>query len=304
MSSSPPEGFSVRPVMPADAPSVNALVVAADEAVQGWSDSTETDLTGWWREVDLEQDSWILEDGTSLVGYGVLYPHGETADLDCYVHPDHKGLGVGTWLLTRSEGRARERDLPKAHAWSLARDEDARRLFELRAFSEVRRYYRMLIDMDGAPPEAEWPEGFTVETFSIEQARAFHAALNEAFADEWNWVPMPFERWLELRVHAPEAELSLWFIVREGDEIAAVLRGDAYRFNSGWIGAIGVRKPWRKRGLGLALLQHAFAEFYRRGEKRVALGVDAQNPTGATRLYERAGMQVAYEAIAFEKKLT
>jgi mycothiol synthase len=304
MSLLPPDGFTVRPVTPDDAPGVNGLVVAADEAVQGWSDSTETDLTDWWREVDLEQDSWILEDGTSPVGYGVLYPHGETADLDCYVHPDHKGLGVGTWLLTRSESRARERDLPKAHAWSLARDEDARRLFELRAFSEVRRYYRMLIDIDGAPPEAEWPEGFTVETFSIEDARAFHAALNEAFADEWNWVPMPFERWLELRVHAPEADLSLWFIVREGDAIAAVLRGDAYRFNSGWIGAIGVRKPWRKRGLGLALLQHAFAEFYRRGEKRVALGVDAQNPTGATRLYERAGMQVAYEVIAFEKKLT
>lgn len=304
MSSSLPEGFTVRPVTPADAPAVNALVVAADEAVQDWSDSTETDLTEWWREVELEHDSWVVEDGSSPVAYGVLYPHGETADLDCYVHPDRKGRGLGSWLLARCEERARERVLPKAHAWALAPDEDARRLFELRGFGEVRRYYHMLIDMDGSPAEAEWPEGFRVDTFSLADAEAFHAALAEAFAEEWNWVPMPFERWLELRVNAPDADLSLWFIVREGDEIAAVLRGDAHRFNSGWVGAIGVRKPWRKRGLGLALLLHAFGEFYRRGERRVTLGVDAQNPTGATRLYERAGMHVAYEAIAFEKELT
>jgi ribosomal protein S18 acetylase RimI-like enzyme len=69
------------------------------------------------------------------------------------------------------------------------------------------------------------------------------------------------------------------------------------------VGAIGVRKQWRRRGLGLALLLHAFGEFYRRGQPRIGLGVDAQNPTGATRLYERAGMHVAYEAIAFEKAL-
>ncbi|CAN5262976.1 hypothetical protein BH18ACT12_BH18ACT12_24000 [soil metagenome] len=304
MSSSLPDGFTVRPVTPSDAPSVNALVVAADEAIQGWSDSTETDLIEWWREVALACDSWLVDDGSSPAAYGVLYPHGETADLDCYVHPDRKGLGLGSWLLARGEERARERGLPKAHAWALAPDEDAQRLFELRGFSEVRRYYRMLIDMDGAPAEAGWPEGFRVDTFKLEDAEAFYAALNEAFADEWNWVSQPFERWLELRVHAPDVDLSLWFIVREGDEIAAVLRGDAHRFNSGWVGAIGVRQAWRKRGLGLALLRHAFAEFYRRGERRVALGVDAQNPTGATRLYERAGMHVGYEAIAFERELT
>jgi ribosomal protein S18 acetylase RimI-like enzyme len=64
-----------------------------------------------------------------------------------------------------------------------------------------------------------------------------------------------------------------------------------------------VRKPWRRRGLGLALLQHAFTEFWRRGERTVALGVDAENPTGATRLYERAGMHVLFDAVVYEKPL-
>ena len=59
----------------------------------------------------------------------------------------------------------------------------------------------------------------------------------------------------------------------------------------GWVGTLGVRRPWRKRGIGLALLRHSFNEFYRRGKRKVGLGVDAQNLTGALRLYESAGMQ-------------
>ena len=57
-------------------------------------------------------------------------------------------------------------------------------------------------------------------------------------------------------------------------------------------------------GIGLALLQTAFEEFRRRGRVRAGLGVDAQNPTGATRLYERAGMRVAWEAVIYQKDLS
>jgi GNAT superfamily N-acetyltransferase len=302
MSSSLPDGFTVRPVTAADVATVNELVVATDEAVMGWSDSTEADLLDWWRLVDLDRDSWIVEDG-SAAAYGVLYAHGETADLDCFVHPARKGLGLGSWLLENAEARAHTRSLPKAHAWALAGDMDAHRLFDVRGYREVRRYYRMLIDFDEPPAGAVWPDGFRVETCAAADTRAFHAAVNDAFAEEWNWVPLPFDEWYERHAGAADFDPALWFIVREGEEIAAVLRGEPDRFGAGWVGAIGVLKPWRKRGIGLALLQHAFAEFHRRGKKQVGLGVDAQNPTGATRLYERAGMHVAYEAIAFQKEL-
>ena len=67
--------------------------------------------------------------------------------------------------------------------------------------------------------------------------------------------------------------------------------------------SLGVRRPWRKRGLGLALLQHSFGEFYRRGIRVINLGVDAGSPTGATRLYKKAGMRVAAEYVAYEKEL-
>ena len=108
-------------------------------------------------------------------------------------------------------------------------------LFELRAFSEVRRYYRMLIDMDGAAAGSRVAgriRGRDVSSSS--DARAFHAALNEAFADEWNFVADAVRTsGARLRVHAPDFDPTLWFIVREGDEIAAVLRGDADRSGLG-----------------------------------------------------------------------
>jgi GNAT superfamily N-acetyltransferase len=303
MSSSLPDGYRCRPVKPADASVINALIVAADEAVQGWSDSSEQDILDWWRLLDLEQDSWIVED-SGIAAYAVAFPHADSLDVDGYVHPSHKRRGLGSWLVARGEERAVGRGLPTVHGWALAQDADARRLFEERGYAEVRRFYRMLIELEAPPPEPEWPEGFRVVTFEHEDARAIHAAFLEVFADEWNFVAMPFEQWYEVRVAEPDFDPTLWFVVRRGDEIAAVLRADLERSGAGYVAGIGVLKKWRRRGLGLALLRQVFGEFYRRGQPRIALGVDAQNPTGATKLYERAGMHVAYEGIAFAKELT
>jgi mycothiol synthase len=302
MTSSPPDGFRVRPATVGDAAAINELVIASDTSVQGWSDSTETELVEWWRLTDLETNSFVVED-ESVAGYAVVVPHGETVDIDGFVHPAKLGRGLGGWLLRRGEERVRELGYTTALTWCLAPDLTARGLFERAGFREARRFYRMLVEHDREPGPAEWPEGFRVSTLEPGEERAFHAALEEAFAEEWNHVSEPFEKWAERRIDVPDFDPTLWFVVRDGGEIAAVLRGDPERGGAGWVGALGVRRDWRRRGLGLALLQHAFREFYRRGQSRVALGVDAQNPTGATRLYERASMHVAYEAVAFEKGL-
>jgi mycothiol synthase len=302
MSSSLPEGFRVRPATVDDAPAINELVVAADTAVQGHSDSTALELVEWWRLTDLAANSWVVEED-SLAAYAVVVPWGESAETDGFVHPAKTGLGLGSWLLRQGEERVRELGFATALTWCLAPDTGARALFEPSGYREVRRYYRMYVEHEAEPPAPEWPEGFRVSIFEPDDARAFYAALDEAFAEEWNFVSTPFEEWAARRIDVPGFDPTQWFVVREGDEVVAVLRGDPERGGAAWVGALGVRRQWRKRGIGLALLRHAFAEFYRRGQPRVGLGVDAQNPTGATRLYERAGMHVSYEAVAFERKL-
>jgi ribosomal protein S18 acetylase RimI-like enzyme len=69
------------------------------------------------------------------------------------------------------------------------------------------------------------------------------------------------------------------------------------------VNVLGVRRPWRRRGLGRALLLQAFAEFRSRGRRGVGLGVDGLNTTGAVRLYEQVGMHVARRFDHYRKPL-
>jgi ribosomal protein S18 acetylase RimI-like enzyme len=75
------------------------------------------------------------------------------------------------------------------------------------------------------------------------------------------------------------------------------------RASGGYVGVLGVRRPWRGRGYGRALLHHSFREFRRRGATHATLGVDAANATGATQLYKSVGMRVEQEEIVWEKVL-
>ena len=106
---------------------------------------------------------------------------------------------------------------------------------------------------------------------------------------------------LQRQVAKPDHDPSLWFLVRTGEEVVAATRNDPERSGGGWIGALGVRPAWRGRGLAKALLLHSFHEFHRRGQRRVGLGVDSQNASGATRLYESIGMVVDSEQVVWEK---
>ncbi len=110
-------------------------------------------------------------------------------------------------------------------------------------YREARRHYEMAIELDAEPPAPELSDGLSVDTFREEEAREFHDAIAEAFADEWGFVPMPFEEWWEMR---NDDDKSLWFVVRDGERIAAYARCEAGRHGGGFVGMIGVRRDWRK----------------------------------------------------------
>ena len=180
-----------------------------------------------------------------------------------------------------------------------------RALLESRsACAPVRRFARMLIELESPPEPSELPPGVVVRAFRPgADDEAFHAVLNEAFAEHWGHVPEPFERWRETTMGSPRFDPGLWLVAEENGALQGLARCTWKKTDIGWVNDLGVRPAARRRGIALGLLTRAFAGLYDRGERTVGLGVDTQNRTGATRLYEQAGMHAVYRAVIFEKKL-
>jgi ribosomal protein S18 acetylase RimI-like enzyme len=135
-------------------------------------------------------------------------------------------------------------------------------------------------------PEPAWPDGVAVRTFEPVDGEAVHMLLDEAYRG-WDagYVPLAHEDWLRAMTGDAEYDPTVWWLAeRDG-----VLAGCALWWSSGWLKDIVVRESERGRGVGAALIRQGFAEFARRGVRRVGLKVDAANPTGAPRLYERLG---------------
>jgi mycothiol synthase len=257
-------------------------------------------VLAWWIRTNLDNDSWLLEENGRAIAVGWMEVHDGVAFGGSGVRPGSKGQGLGTWLLAAQEQRARDLGATRLHQHTMAANPGAGSLMKSRGYREARRHYEMAIELNAEPPAPELPDGLMLDMFREEEAREYHDAIAEAFADEWGFVSMPFEQWWEMR---KDDDKSLWFVVRDGERIAAYARCEAGRHGGGFVGMLGVRRYWRKRGLGRALLLHSFRVFWGRCITRVTLGVDSENPTGATRLYESVGMRVESESVTFEKEL-
>jgi len=233
------------------------------------------------------------------------------------VAPGFQNLGIGSHLLAWGEQRARRvLDLVPAdvrvsyYAGFPIEDRAARALLEDNAWTRIRSNYTMRIDMDAPPPEPELPAGLSLRTFRTEDAEAVFRAVDESFRDHFGHVDQPFasafERFRHTMLEDPLFDGGLWFLATQGSEIAGVAlcrRRAPDDPECGYVSSLGVRRPWRKRGVGLALLRRAFGEFYGRDFRKVSLGVDAQNITGALRLYEKAGMHVIRQFELYEKEI-
>lgn len=181
-----------------------------------------------------------------------------------------------------------------------------RRLGEERGYEPFRYSFQMRIELHAEPPAPEWPDGISVRTFVREQDdRAVHAAHEDAFADHFEHVRWPYESWRQWAL-VESFDPTLWWIAEDGEEIAGLCLGRQEGYAGpeiGWVNVLGVRPPWRRRGLGRALLLNSFAEFRARGKRGAGLGVDGLNTTGAVRLYEQAGMHVARRYDQYKKSL-
>ncbi len=279
-----PQGFIIRPATLDDLNAIAELLITCERADYGESESMLESTAAWILSVwqcpgfTLEKDSFVvIALGDRCAGYvTVWHPENDLTELVASprVHPDYCSP----------------------------------HLVEQEGFTLLRYFLQMEIEMDAPPPAPTWPSDITVRTFSPgKDDRAVFDATEDAFQDEPGYEPGNFAEWSYWLFTRDNFDPSLCFLAVDGDEIVgtALCRHDVGdRGGTGWIADVGVRPRWRKKGLALALLQHAFGEFYRRGIRRCSLSVDVQNLSGAIRLYERAGMHPSRRAeIRYEKQL-
>ena len=314
------EQYTVRAASLNDAQAVTDLVNICAVAETGHANADVSTLLSDWQTpyCDPQAQVRLVLDGDRLVGYASFWaePPCATVWARCGVHPTYKGQGIGTYLAQWLTATARVVALTRApretkvvlNQLKSDGDSDSRDLLLLQGYQPVRHFLRMGIDLDTQPPEPVFPVGLTVRTFDrVTDLAGLVRAEQEIFRDHWGYVVLDFEQdlqaWAHWLDHDPYHDPTLWFLVMDNAAIAAVclctgtVTGEP---DVGYVASLGVHRGWRQKGVGLAMLHLAFGEFYRRGKTQVTLDVDAESLTGATRLYEKAGMRVLRRQTAYE----
>lgn len=256
---------------------------------------------------DLASDAWVVVGPAGdVIGYAhAMHDGPDVVESWGVVRLVDRGRGVGTWLVDRVEHRAAELlgDRPDGrfrHAID-AKDEAAAGILRARGLRPVRHFWHMAIDLDGQVERHAAPRRIRIAPpDGRQELAAVHAILDEAFAEDWGYRPEPLDRWLDEHAHGPEHDPSLWLLATVDGEPVGALTASLGE-ERGWIDELGVRAEFRGHGIGTALLRRSFTTLAARGLPRVMLNVDAENPTGATALYERVGMRIVKRWDLWEK---
>jgi ribosomal protein S18 acetylase RimI-like enzyme len=306
----PPAEVAVRAPTPRDAAGIAEVLNAHAAATGRPADETAERVERWFELEDLDpaRDMFLAVEGGRIVGYADVSAPGaerEVVNVDLRVPPQR--TSVVERLLQVVERRAAELGDAGARIHAPANEGDVgyRAALSRHGFQVVRSSFTMEIDLVRPTKSPVWPAGLTSRPFEPGEERAVYDAYVEAFADHWGFVPESFADWCTWNL-GPSRNTSLWRLVEVGGEIAALClsvpsRGDDRTL--GWVAVLGVRRPWRRRGLARALLLESFGLFRSIGRPRAALGVDSENTTGAITLYEGVGMRATSRSDTWERAL-
>lgn len=315
-----------RTTLLGDVPSMLLISTAANEADGVDERTSEASLVNWLTHpspgFNPAEDVVVAEVDGEVVGYGWTFwvdatDGGRDYVTRGHVDPAWRRRGVGTAILERNEGRLRE--LSAAHATERPRRlgtfADARRpgavaLVTSHGYEPVRYFFNMLRATLDEVEVPALPQGLELQqVHDREDYRRLFDADAEAFMDHWGGFDASdeaFEEWLGW----PDFDPSLFLIAWDGDEIAgAVLNfideneNELLSRKRGLLASVFVRRPWRRRGLAAALVARSLVLLRERGMTSAWLGVDADNPTGALGVYERAGFAVHSRGSAYRKPM-
>jgi mycothiol synthase len=311
-----------RPRLDEDVPAATKLFRDWEVGQFGWSGIDDDSLRADWSVpgVDIDGNDLLAftADGR-LAGVMNLHARPPYTDLSatCAVDADFLGRGLGTKLLQLSEERATElagRAPSNAgpsflRQWTGKNSRESIRLLAAIGYTPTRALLTMQMDLPvvDAPSNPTPPNGIEIRPLIAgKEEPAYHAAEEEAFSQHWGFQPVTFDQFKHFVVDSPKWDPTLAFLALDGEDVAGIMlleAGTTWDADLGWVDDLAVRAPWRRRGIGLALLRYAMAEMHRRGKRRIGLEVDSENDCGAVKLYEGAGMREIERVVPYEKRL-
>jgi GNAT superfamily N-acetyltransferase len=230
------------------------------------------------------------------------------------VEPAFRRRGIGSALLR--EGERQIRELAAQHqtsnprsfgSWSGESQPGNMALLASAGFTTARWFFEMTRPNLDDIPEVPLPDGLAIRPITEDMAKQVWDADVEAFRDHWGGFDHSDEhlaRWLA----DPTTDLALWLVAFDGDEIAGGIinafdpqENEALGLQRGWLASVFTRRPWRKQGLATALISRSLSALREKGLTSAALGVVADNPSGALGVDERQGIQVSYRSTAWRK---
>jgi len=318
-------GLTLRKYRSGDAPAISELANRYFEAegLRWRIDAAEMEnwLSGGNEKFDPERDTYLVEvDGTLVASADTEWV--DTTDglrefrMGAQVDANWRRRGIGTWLQGLLERHASElsatypTERPKMlGSWAADTENDRIALLTRFGFEPARYFFDMLRPTLDEIEEPVLPEGLELRPLGDDQLRHLWDADVEAFLDHWGGFDSSEENFRKWKSD-PKFDPSLFVIAWDGDEIAGGVvnqinetENAAFNRRRGWLQSVFVRRPWRRRGLGRAVVLRSLQVFRDRGMTSAGLGVDADNPTGALGLYTGTGFEVEIRSTAYRKPM-
>jgi mycothiol synthase len=316
-------GLSFRAARPDDWDAVARVLNLARVADDVAEVRTGEDLAAEYDPLDafeLTRDLLLAEIDDEVVGFGfgyrVVRGGALLGEMWGGLRPDLRRRGVGSAIWRANQDRlaaemaADPRPGPRelrSYALDVERADIA--LLVAHGFVPIRYGFEMRRFLTGSLPDIALPEGLEMRVVTEDQHRTIFEADDEAFRDHWGYRQAG-EGDFVARFQGPHVDTSLWCVAWDGDQVAGVVMNEIYRDENeqlgvrrGWLDRVSVRSPWRGRGVAKALCAASLRVLREQGLDEAWLGVDGSNPTGALRLYEGLGFQVARRWQAYGRPL-
>jgi mycothiol synthase len=291
--------IQLRDATPDDAPAIKKVLDEHALASFGEIELSEEEIRSWFRTPRL----WIqlAEREGEAVGYlDVRAEDGGRFDVDARtLDPE-----VAPMLVKAAENHAQEGVL---RGYVQGDEPELRSAYDAAGWQPIRYSFQMRIELEGSDvPAPVWPDGLEPRNVREGEEERVYEAHMDSFADHWDFRRQSYDEWSRYTTDSHRFDPSLWWLVEDGDELAAISL-NSWHFSGdpqfGWVHVLGVRPAWRRRSLATALLRHSFRDFAERGATKVGLGVDGENTTGAVRLYEQVGMRQVRRNDTYERNL-